>query len=485
MPCRSGLRARTSSEHREVRVVWDEAGAALPPGDVIPAQWLARNIHDGTARGIVASITDLIQHRSDVKGRFLPTVRNLAGALRVSPATVAKAWRVLIEAGLITTSGSQGTRVVSEEAAPGYRFRSVSAGLPKVLDLLSPSPAPELLPDIEPHLGAVMSSGVLGDFNRYDGELVVAPLAAYAKRTWPFDPGMIIPCNGCYDGVLLLLEVLARPGARVAVESPTAAPVLDQLEYLRCDVVPVPTDGAGMTPAGLAAAMAGDLQLVVVQTRFSSPAGHTMTAARAAELAEILLSRPRVPVVIESDPAPVFAAGPDVSLATWLHDRVVLVRGWNKSHGPDLRVGLIGGAPGIVQLARRRRSMGAVWTARLLQGTLYLMLTDDEVAEKVAGAAREYRVRRAALARELDRFGIRTHGTEGFSLWVPVQDEHSALQVLAAHGISAAAGSYFTHLPSRQDHLRIATTRLPVQQAAEVAQAVREAAVASRATALR
>ncbi|MTD53039.1 aminotransferase class I/II-fold pyridoxal phosphate-dependent enzyme [Amycolatopsis pithecellobii] len=458
------------------------AAAELPPGDVIPARWLAQHIHDATARGIVAAVTDLIRHRGEVKDRYLPTVRNLAGTLQISPATVAKAWRVLGEAGLISTNGSQGTRVVGEEP-PGHRLESVIGGLPMQLDLMSPSPDPELLPDIEPHLAAVMSSDVLGDFNKYGGDMLVAPLAEYARRTWPFDPGMIVPCGGCYDGVLLLLDVLARPGTRVAVESPTAAPVLDQLEYLRCEIVPVPADGEGMIPSALAEA--GDVEVVVIQSRFSSPDGHTMTADRAGELAGILRKRPTVPVVIESDPAPLLAAGPGVSLGNWLPDRVVLVRGWNKSHGPDLRVALIGGAPGIVQLARRRRAMGSVWTSRLLQGTLSLMLADDGVARTVAAAAGEYRQRRAALARELSRLEIDTYGTEGFSLWVGVQDEHTALRVLRAYGISAAGGSAFTQLPARQHHLRIATTQLPVHHAAEVALAVREAATASRAVALR
>jgi DNA-binding transcriptional MocR family regulator len=313
--------------------------------------------------------------------------------------------------------------------------------------------------------------------------MLIAPLAAYARRTWPFDPEMIIPCGGCYDGVLLLLDVLARPGTRVAVESPTAAPVLDQLEYLRCEIVPVAADGEGMIPSALAEA--GDVEVVVIQTRFSSPDGHTMTADRAAELAGILRSRRTVPVVIESDPAPLLAAGPDASLGSWLHDRVVLVRSWNKSHGPDLRVALIGGPPSIVQLGRRRRAMGTVWTSRLLQGILCLMLSDGGVAETVAAAADEYRQRRAALAGELSRLEIQTYGTEGFSLWVPVQDEQTALRVLRAYRISAAAGSSFTHLPARQHHLRIATTQLPVHYAAEVALAVREAATASRTVALR
>lgn len=458
-------------------MVDDDRAAELPPGEVIPARWLTRHIEDTTARGIVAAMTDLIRHRDDVKDRYLPTVRNLARTLQVSPATVAKAWRVLGEAGLISTNGSQGTRILEEEA-PGHRLQTVMGGLPTPLDLMSPSPDPVLLPDIGPHLAAVMTSDALGDFNRYGGDTLIGPLKDYARRTWPFEPAAILPCSGCYDGVLLLLDVLARPGTRVAVESPTAAPILDQLEYLRCEIVPIRSDGEGMVPSALAAA--GGVQVVVVQTRFSSPDGHTMTKERAGELAQVLQSSRVVPTVIESDPAPLLAADPDVSLGRWLPHRVVLVRGWNKSHGPDLRIGLIGGAAGIVQLARRRRAMGSVWTSRLLQATLSLMLDDADVAATIDRAAAEYRRRRTALAEELRQREIPTTGTQGFSLWVPVPDEHVALRVLRARGISASAGSSFTQLPVSQHHLRICTTRLPIERAAEVACVVEEAAQATR-----
>lgn len=454
----------------------------LPPGEVIPARWLAEHIEYATARGIVVSMTDLIRHRPELKYRYLPTVRNLARTLHVSPATVAKAWRVLSDAGMISTNGSQGTRVVGEEP-PGHRLDSVSAGPRKQLDLVNPEPDPALLPDIAPHLARVMTSGEITSFNRYGVDLLIPPLAEYARQTWPFEPEMIVPCGGCYDGVLLLLDVLARPGTRVAVESPTAVPILDQLEYLRCEILPVATDGEGMIPAALAEAP--DVQVVVLQTRFSSPDGHTLSPARAADLAQVLQNRRNVPLVIESDPAPLLAEGPDASLGVWLDDRVVLVRGWNKSHGPDLRVALIGGSPSIVQLARRRRAMGAVWTSRLLQSTLSLMLSDDGVSATIQAAAAEYRRRRACLAEELSRLGIETLGHEGFSLWVPVTDEHAALRVLRAHRISAAPGSSFVHLPSDQDHLRIATTRLPVQHATQVARALHEAAAVTQTAGLR
>ena len=54
-------------------------------------------------------------------------------------------------------------------------------------------------------------------------------------------------------------------------------------------------------------------------------------------------------------------------------------------------------------------------------------------------------------------------------LWVPVQDEHEALVVLAVHGIGVGPGSLFTARALPVDHLRVATSRLPDDRVNEVA----------------
>ncbi|WP_066517635.1 GntR family transcriptional regulator [Curtobacterium ammoniigenes] len=72
-----------------------------------------------------------------VDGTRLPSVRGLAADLRLAPGTVAKAYALLEEAGLVTTARGGGTRVVrpadtSPEAAAAIRAlvtAAVTAGM--------------------------------------------------------------------------------------------------------------------------------------------------------------------------------------------------------------------------------------------------------------------------------------------------------------------------------------------------------------------
>ncbi len=67
---------------------------------------------------IVEQIRRLVANRSLLPGDQLPTVRQLATDLRVNFNTVARAYRLLDEAGLISTQQGRGTYIWEETAAP-------------------------------------------------------------------------------------------------------------------------------------------------------------------------------------------------------------------------------------------------------------------------------------------------------------------------------------------------------------------------------
>lgn len=74
--------------------------------------------HDPTPpfEQIRAALAEEIQSGRLVGGHRLPTVRQLAGDLRVAPGTVGRAYRELEQAGLVSTHRSQGTIVRDGQA---------------------------------------------------------------------------------------------------------------------------------------------------------------------------------------------------------------------------------------------------------------------------------------------------------------------------------------------------------------------------------
>jgi len=118
---------------------------------------IVRHIDDRSARGIAAAISRLVTSGELAPGSRLPTVRDLAKRLGVSPTTVSEAWRTLTDAGAIDARGRRGTYVLDAPRPRGpRRYRRVTEGPGHFsLDLSTGTPDPDLLPDLGPVLARV------------------------------------------------------------------------------------------------------------------------------------------------------------------------------------------------------------------------------------------------------------------------------------------------------------------------------------------
>src|SRR5437660_2722941 len=121
-------------------------------------QYHHHQINGSTAREIASSVETAVREGALSTGERLPTVRELAGRLGTSPATVNAAYRILRERGLVVAEGRRGTRVAPRPpvrmppvAGPGAgtRIRQLPAG---VRDLTIGLADPDLLLPLEPAL---------------------------------------------------------------------------------------------------------------------------------------------------------------------------------------------------------------------------------------------------------------------------------------------------------------------------------------------
>lgn len=423
----------------------------------VEASWLAGHIGERSARGIASALTDLIRRGDIAEGSRLPTVRGLAAELGVSPATVAEAWSTLRRHRVVSAQRRRGTVVIGPPSVPRpARYERIGEfGSRLAVDLAIASPDPALLPRLEDALAAAASTERLNDYAR---ETITGRLREAVEPTWPFAAESWLVVGGGYEGVQLVCQTLALPGDRIAVENPTGARLLDIFEALGAEVVPVACDRDGPIPSSLAQALRTSPAAFVYQPRGQTPCGHALTRARAAELAALLA--PAGTLAVEDDGIGEVSAAPAVSLGEHLPGRTVLVRSYSKSHGPDLRVAVIGGAGETIEKVRVLRSYGIGWTSRILQDALAWLLADPGARQAVTDAREAYVRRREALAGALAERGVPTGNRDGLMLWVPVTEESSALVTLAAHGVAAVPGSRY-QVGAAEPHLRIATSRLP------------------------
>jgi DNA-binding transcriptional MocR family regulator len=434
------------------------------------------DLDDITPRGIAGALSRAIRSGDIAPGDRLPTVRDVAAELGVSPATVSAAWQALRRTGLVVARGRAGTFV---RDAPGSwlspRQRELVGGVPGglALDLSRGTPDPALLPDLGPALHRVSQrAGTLA----YQEEPVLPTLHDVLAASWPYAAEAITVVDGAMDGIMRTLELVVSYGDRVVLESPGFPPFFDLVESLGAEVVPVALDSAGMTTDSLRQALDAAPVAVVLQPRAHNPTGVAMTRDRAQQLVRLMKRHPSdVPWLLEDDHSSGISGSPDVSLGTWLPDRVVHLRSYSKSHGPDLRIAALGAPSALVDRIVARRMLGPAWTSRMLQTILFDLLTSSQSLDEVSDARRQYLARQRTLVDALGAHGLSLAVPDGINLWLPVRDERSALLALSASGIRVAGGTPFV-AAGEAGFVRVTSGLVPPADAAQVAAALAAAA---------
>src|SRR5258708_5359082 len=114
---------------------------------------LVQIIGRGAGSATIASAVEVeIARGRLLPGAKLPTVRSLALALEVSPATVAAAYRTLKHRGFVVADRGRGTTVAALPPVRVKRAAELPAG---VRDLASGNPDPSLLPSLAEALARV------------------------------------------------------------------------------------------------------------------------------------------------------------------------------------------------------------------------------------------------------------------------------------------------------------------------------------------
>ncbi|MCS5734367.1 aminotransferase-like domain-containing protein [Herbiconiux daphne] len=424
-----------------------------------------------TAAGVADALRALIDDGTLLPGDILPTVRELASELSMSPTTVHEAWKDLRTGGYITTDGRRGTYVLSANGIISPRsYRTFNTWRqkgtePMRLDLSTGAPDTALLPsfDLVRDLSSVL---VQSNYHEY---LVAPELESALRDTWgtAYVPPALTVVDGSLDALDRILTAIVNPGDFVLIDDPTFPPIRHILDFLGARVVPIPLDASGPRPAEVRVALERRPTAFVFQPRAQNPTGVAITAERRDVLAGIITGSDMV--VVEEDSAGDVSDAPLVTLAGHLPEQVVRIHGFSKSHGPDLRLAAVGGSAELIQHLVTRRYMGSAWSSRILQVMLARLLTNPEASETLRRARQIYRDRRVAFVDALAAHGIRTIGDDGFNVWVPVVDEQLTAVSLAMDGIGVATGSAFQVSGSSSAFCRVTTSALPVEQAHHIA----------------
>ncbi|OKJ82159.1 GntR family transcriptional regulator [Streptomyces sp. CB01883] len=367
-------------------------------------------------------------------------MRELAAQLGVNPNTVAAAYRILRERGVIETAGRRGSRVRPKPATTGreeLRVEVPAGGR----DLSTGNPDPALLPRLAPALAAAAEQGdhrpVLYGDDPVDAELVRLARAEFDADGLPTGP--VTVTSGSLDAIERVLAAHLRPGDAVALEDPGWGSALDLVPALGLRPVPVGVDDDGPRPDDLRRALESGARALIVTDRAQNPTGASVTASRAHDLRAVLRAHPET-LLIEDDHGHGIVDLP-------LHPLAGVTRHWAfvrsaaKAYGPDLRLAVLTGDGVTVDRVRGRQRLGPGWVSLLLQRAVVRLWADGAVDR--AAVAQSYGTRRNALVDALATRGVAAHGRSGMNVWVPVPDETGAVARLLQAGWAVAPGARF------------------------------------------
>ena len=433
----------------------------------VDVEWLSQQIEDASVKGIAHTASNLIHDGHIAVGMQMPAVRELAERLGVSPATVSAAWAQLKKQKVLAGKGRSGVWVCGNSVLPRQiRFEKIgNYGENVKASLAMASPDPALLPDLKQAMLAGIASPGL---NSYQREAVSPNLVDAIKPRWPYPAQAWLATDGGFDAMNLIVQTLLSPGDRVVIEDPTATRLLDMLDNIGAEILPLPCDEQGPLPAVLATHLQKSPAMFIYQPRTHSATGHSVSQRRSAELARVLANSQTL--IVEDDGIGDLSRWPVWSLGYHFPDRVVHVHSFSKAYGPDLRLAVLSGTAEMVKRLQSWRNFGVSWTSRILQDAVAWMLKDDTTQQCIQHAKTEYAHRRQRLLSALAKRGMVLEERDGLSVLIPVESEQYAMITLAARGIAVLPGERCS-INSIQ-FIRVSAALLPFEQLDSIADAI-------------
>ncbi|WP_439144098.1 PLP-dependent aminotransferase family protein [Planktotalea sp.] len=348
------------------------------------------------AEAIRAAISD---GTLKVQQKLLP-VRDLAWDLKITPGTVARAYTLLTDEGVLEAAVGRGTFV----AAPKLKSESVQQ-TSFVTDVPTIAPSVERRPDVvrltSPQLPDVGQAKLI---QQIMGQVAANPRSGvmhYPNRTtfkpareavqqWlngtplgALDEEDIVLSHGGQNGVSLALQsILTGPAPVILVEELSYPGFRRAAALLRAQVIAIPMDSEGMIPEAVAAiAKTHDVQAICTSPEVHNPTGLFTPVSRREEIVEV--ARAHDIQIIEDD-CYRMGASRAPSYRMLAPERGWYVSSISKTLTPALRIGFVVAPKPSVPALRRSAEHGFFGLATPLADLAERLLSNADAVECAA-----------------------------------------------------------------------------------------------------
>ncbi|WP_017774311.1 PLP-dependent aminotransferase family protein [Paraburkholderia kururiensis] len=292
--------------------------------------------------------------------------------------------------------------------------------------------------------------------------------ARYSVGGVQIRPTQVLITTGSQQALDLLGKVLVCPQSPVLVETPTYLGALQSFSLYEPHYVQVPTDEAGLIPAGLTPELTAGARLLYAQPNFQNPTGRRLPLERRRALAEFAMNAP-FPVV-EDDPygALDYAGEPLPTLLSMAPEHIVHLGSFSKVLAPGLRVGYIVAPEELHFKLVQAKQATDLHTPSFTQRIVHEVVKDGFLDRHVPTIRALYRDQCAAMLASLERYmpeGVSWNRPEGgMFIWVSLPahiDSMKLLEEAVANNVAFVPGAPFYADHPEHNTLRLSFVTVP------------------------
>lgn len=343
-----------------------------------------------------------------VAGSQLPTHRELARSLDITPVTVTRAYAEAARRGLIESSTGRGTfvRVTRRELAPMTEIDLAT----NTVAIPLPFPTEHVLRRAgDAMVNSSYNTGPGSERHRAAGAMWIG------RRT---DPSRVLVTAGTQHALLLALAATARAGDTILCESVTYHGAKAAAALLGIRLEGVAIDRYGLLPDALERAAAGKPKVLYTIPSLQNPTGSVMPEKRRREIAAI--AEKHGLTIIEDDVCGFLFEQTPPPIASFAPDRTIFITGLGKAVAPGLRVGYFTASEHLLARAQTTLAASILFASPVLAELAATWLEDGTVANIVARKRAEVAMRNAAARRILGK-RIGASDARSSHLWIELQ----------------------------------------------------------------
>ncbi|HWW60154.1 MAG TPA: PLP-dependent aminotransferase family protein [Thermoanaerobaculia bacterium] len=320
-----------------------------------------------------------------VAGSRLPTHRELARKLAVTPVTVTRAYGEAARRGLIEAMTGRGTfvRDVKRESTSGGDIDLST----NTIAVAMPTPSNAILQRAAAALATNYGVGAGSERHR----------AAGAAWIGGVDANEVVVTAGTQHALFCALAAVARPGDTVLAENLTYHGAKSIAALLNLRFAPLALDRWGIIPDAFErACRARAAKVLYTIPSLQNPTGSVMPARRRRDLARI--AEKYGITIIEDDVCGFLVDEPQ--LRTFLPDRTLFVTGLGKALSAAMRVGYVAAPHALLARVQNAAAASALFASPVL-AEIAASWIEDGTASRIVQRKRDELALRNRLARRI------------------------------------------------------------------------------------